>query len=94
MATARLSAAEGHAVAINYRSDATAAEKVRAEVESVGAKAMVVQADTGVESDIMHMFEEVDRNLGTVTGQEQCRYTWPRGRFDALSAGDIDRGLR
>ncbi|MEC9182691.1 MAG: SDR family NAD(P)-dependent oxidoreductase, partial [Pseudomonadota bacterium] len=61
-ATARLSAAEGHAVAINYRSDATAAEKVRAEVESVGAKAMVVQADTGVESDIMHMFEEVDRN--------------------------------
>lgn len=32
-ATARLRAAEGHAVAINYRSDATAAEKVRAEVE-------------------------------------------------------------
>ncbi len=93
-ATARLSAAEGHAVAINYRSDATAAEKVRAEVESVGAKAMVVQADTGVESDIMRMFEEVDRNLGTVTGLvNNAGIHGPRGRLDALSAGDIDRVL-
>ena len=93
-ATARLCAAEGHAVAINYRKDADAAEEVCLEVKSAGVEAVTVQADTGVEADIMRMFDEVDRTLGVVTNLiNNAGIHGPRGRLDALSAADIDRVL-
>ena len=93
-ATARLCAAEGHAVAINYRKDAAAAEEVCLEVKSAGVEAVTVQADTGVEADIMRMFDEVDRTLGVVTNLiNNAGIHGPRGRLDALSAADIDRVL-
>ena len=93
-ATARLCAAEGHAVAINYRKDAAAAEEVCLEVKSAGVEAVTVQADTGVEADIMRMFDEVDRTLGVVTNLiNNAGIHGPRGRLDALSAADIDHVL-
>ena len=92
--TARLCAADGHAVAINYHSDAPAAERVRAEIESVGGTAIVVQGDTGIEADILRMFETVDRALGTITGLvNNAGIHGPRGRLDALGADDISRVL-
>jgi NAD(P)-dependent dehydrogenase (short-subunit alcohol dehydrogenase family) len=93
-ATARLCAADGHAVAINYRGDADAAERVRAEIESAGGTAIAVQADTGIEADILRMFEAVDQVLGTVTGLvNNAGIHGPRGRLDALGADDISRVL-
>ena len=67
-ATARLCAAEGHAVAVNYCNDAEAAESVCAAVKAAGARAFPARADTGNEDDILAMFEAVDRELGPVTG--------------------------
>jgi NAD(P)-dependent dehydrogenase (short-subunit alcohol dehydrogenase family) len=93
-ATARLCAADGHAVAINYRSDAHAAECVRAAIESAGGTAIAVQGDTGIEADILRMFETVDRAFGTVTGLvNNAGIHGPRGRLDALGADDIFRVL-
>ena len=93
-ATARLCAADGHVVAINYRSDADAAERVRTEIESAGGSAISVQGDTGVEADILRMFETVDQALGTVTGLvNNAGIHGPRGRLDALDADDISRVL-
>ena len=57
-------------------------------------RAVTVQADTGVEADIMRMFDEVDRTLGVVTNLiNNAGIHGPRGRLDALSAADIDRVL-
>ncbi len=93
-ATALLCAADGHAVAINYRSNAEAAETVRQTIESAGGKAIVVQADTGIEADIQRMFREVDSALGPLTGLvNNAGIHGPRGRVDTLAAEEIDRVL-
>jgi NAD(P)-dependent dehydrogenase (short-subunit alcohol dehydrogenase family) len=93
-ATALLCAADGDAVAINYRSDADAAERVRTEIEMAGGTAIAVKGDIGIEADILHMFETVDRVLGTVTGLvNNAGIHGPRGRLDALGTDDIFRVL-
>ena len=64
-ATARLAAAHGWDVAINYARDAAAAEVVAADVRAVGRRALLVQADVGDDAQVVAMFQQVDRELGT-----------------------------
>jgi NAD(P)-dependent dehydrogenase (short-subunit alcohol dehydrogenase family) len=66
-ATARLAAARGYAVCVNYARRADAAERVAADCRAAGVRAVAVQADVGVESDVVRLFEETDRDLGRVT---------------------------
>lgn len=66
-ATARLAAARGYAVAVNYRERGDAAEALVGEIERAGGRAIAVQADVGREADIVRMFEEVDARLGRLT---------------------------
>ena len=66
-ATARLAAAQGYDVAVNYMQDKAAAEAVAAEVEAAGRKAVAVQADVSVEDDVERMFVAVDKSLGRLT---------------------------
>ena len=66
-ATARLAAARGFSVGVNYLGNRTAAERVAAEIESSGAKAIAVRADVGEEAEVAKLFETVDRELGPVT---------------------------
>jgi NAD(P)-dependent dehydrogenase (short-subunit alcohol dehydrogenase family) len=66
-ATARLAAVRGYAVCLNYRENRAAAELVARELESSGARAVAVQADVSVESDVVRLFETCDRELGTVS---------------------------
>lgn len=63
-ALARLAAADGYAVCINYRRDAGAAQHVVDEILKAGGKAMSVAGDIGVEADVMAMFQAVDQQLG------------------------------
>ncbi|WP_110708280.1 SDR family oxidoreductase [Salinicola sp. CR57] len=65
-ATAIMAAQKGYAVAVNYRSDKASADKVVAEIESDGGRAIAVQADVVDEAAIVAMFETVDRELGRV----------------------------
>jgi NAD(P)-dependent dehydrogenase (short-subunit alcohol dehydrogenase family) len=65
--TARLCAASGYAVAVNYRVNAAAAESVVAELSSRGGRAIAVQADVSVEDDVVRMFRAVDEQLGRLT---------------------------
>ena len=67
-ATARLAAARGYAVCVNYRSNAAAAASVVEEIAATGAKAIAVQADVAIESDVVRLFETCDRELGRLTG--------------------------
>ncbi|MDF3920144.1 SDR family oxidoreductase [Salinicola salarius] len=63
-ATAIMAAQKGYAVAVNYRSDKASADKVVAEIEADGGRAIAVQADVVDEAAIVAMFETVDRELG------------------------------
>ena len=65
--TAKLAAAQGYDVAVNYKSDAASAASVVDAVKAAGGKAVAIQADMAVEGDIERMFKETDGALGRVT---------------------------
>jgi NAD(P)-dependent dehydrogenase (short-subunit alcohol dehydrogenase family) len=65
-AVALLAAAKGYAVAVNYASNARAADEVVRAIVSKGGRAIAVQADVAREDDILAMFAAVDR-LGPLT---------------------------
>lgn len=63
-AIARLAAARGYAVAVNYRKRAEEAEKLVAEL---GQPAVAMRADLSRESEVVRLFTELDR-LGPLYG--------------------------
>lgn len=65
--TARLAAQRGYAVCVNYLQDRAAAEAVVGAIVHDGNKAIAVQADIGVEDEVVRLFEKVDRDLGPLT---------------------------
>ena len=54
----------GADVAINYHSDAESASKVKAAIEALRRKAIVVQGDVGTEADAERLFDETVEALG------------------------------
>ena len=67
-ATARLAAARGWDVAINYTQDATAAQAVATDVRAAGRRALVLKGDVGVEADVVALFAAIDREWGPLGG--------------------------
>ena len=63
-ATARLAAARGYAVAVNYRASKKAAEALVDAIAAGGGRAISIQGDVAVESDVKRLFETVDSELG------------------------------
>src|SRR5215470_6237266 len=63
-ATARLAAARGYAVAINYLGRRDAAEAVAADVRQSGRRAAVIQADIGSPADVARLFATLDAEFG------------------------------
>ena len=66
-ATALMGALRGYAVCVNYTSNARAAASVVERIDALGGRAMAVQADVASESDVVRLFETVDRELGRVS---------------------------
>ncbi len=66
-ATARLAAARGYAVCVNYQGNAEAADSVVRDIAAAGGRAVALQADMAVEDEVLRLFETVDRELGPVT---------------------------
>ena len=66
-ATALLAAQRGYSVCVNYRSNQAAAERVVNAIESAGGRAIGVQADVSVESEVEKLFETCDQALGRLT---------------------------
>jgi NAD(P)-dependent dehydrogenase (short-subunit alcohol dehydrogenase family) len=86
-ATARLAARAGYDVAVNYVSNADAAERVIAEVRAAGRKAVALQGDMGKERDIERVFDEAARALGPVTHfVHSSGIIGPGSRLDEASA--------
>jgi NAD(P)-dependent dehydrogenase (short-subunit alcohol dehydrogenase family) len=65
--TAKLAAARGYDVAINYMSRAEAAEDVAAAVKKAGGGAVTLQGDMTKEEDILRVFEQTTQALGPLT---------------------------
>jgi NAD(P)-dependent dehydrogenase (short-subunit alcohol dehydrogenase family) len=65
--TARLAGARGYDVAVNYKSNATAAAGVVAVVQASGGKAVAIAGDTALEDDIERIFNTTVEKLGPLT---------------------------
>ena len=65
-AIARAAARDGYDVCVNFVRDEAAAGQVADDVRAAGRRAVVVQADTGREADIMRMFETAESALGSI----------------------------
>ena len=63
-ATALQAARAGYAVAVNYQTNASAADQVVRQIRALGAQAIAVQADVAVEEQVLAMFATVDAQLG------------------------------
>ena len=62
--TARLAGERGYAVCVNYLRDLEAAAAVADSIEQAGGNAIAVQADIGVEADVLRLFETAEKELG------------------------------
>jgi NAD(P)-dependent dehydrogenase (short-subunit alcohol dehydrogenase family) len=90
-AVARKAAQAGFDVAINYVSDAAAAESVAADVRAAGRRALVIKGDVSVEADVVAMFEAVDTGLGPLTALvNNAGITGRTSRLD-VAAPDVIR---
>ena len=67
-ATAVLAGQQGWAVAVNYASNVSAANRVVQQIQDAGGTAIAVQADVGDEAQVLRMFAEVDNQLGRISG--------------------------
>jgi NAD(P)-dependent dehydrogenase (short-subunit alcohol dehydrogenase family) len=86
-ATARLAAADGYGVAVNYVRDEAAAAAVVADIEKTGGRAVAIQADVSREQDVERLFSTIDRTLGRLTHLVfNSGVTGPVSRIDALAA--------
>jgi NAD(P)-dependent dehydrogenase (short-subunit alcohol dehydrogenase family) len=66
-ATARMAAAAGYAVCVNYRVDSVAASAVADDIIGGGGRAITVRADVADEDAVRHMFAVTDAELGAPT---------------------------
>src|SRR6185436_1250771 len=89
--TARLAAASGWDVAINFRERSDAAEALTAEIASNGRRAVAVRGDVAKESDVIAMFEAAERLLGPITGLVNSAGDSTNSRVDAINADDLER---
>lgn len=91
-AVARLAAGRGHAVAVAFRSDREAAEKLVTELQAGSVRALAVPADVAVEADVVELFRQVDARLGPVTGLVNAAgYAEPQSRVEAMTGERLRR---
>lgn len=91
-ATARLAAGRGYAVCVNYRTREDEADLLVTSLQDGGGRAIAVQADISSESDVLRLFETVDRELGCITALVNNAATLERQmRLDEMDAARLER---
>jgi NAD(P)-dependent dehydrogenase (short-subunit alcohol dehydrogenase family) len=93
-ATARLAARRGYAVCVNYLHNSAAAQTVVNEIRAAGAKAIAVGGDVASEQDVVHLFQECDRQLGPLTALvNNAGIVARQSRVEAMDAARLQRML-
>jgi len=94
-ATARLAAAGGWRVAVNYVVNAEAAERLVAEIAAAGGDAFAVRGDVGEEQDVVAMFAAVDARFGRLDALvNNAGIVTPKSRVDGMDAERLLRVMR
>jgi NAD(P)-dependent dehydrogenase (short-subunit alcohol dehydrogenase family) len=93
-ATAKLLAARGHPVLVNYAQDEVAADAVVAAIERAGGKAVAWRGDVSSEADVVAMFEAAAREFGYVSGLvNNAGVTGGFARVRDVSTASVERVL-
>lgn len=88
---ARLGAAAGYSVCVNYARSHDAAERLVAQLRDEGRRAIAVQADVADRTQAEEMFRVVDRELGTVTALvNNAGITGPLTPVEAIGEAALD----
>lgn len=91
-ATARLAAARGYAVCLNYLHRREPAEEVVRYITDRNGQAAAIQADIGSEADVVSLFRQADCQLGSVKALVNNAATLDRqSRLDSIEASRIER---
>jgi len=91
-ATARLAAARGYAVCINYLRDRSAAEAVVQDLRDDGGRAIAVPGDVASEPDVLRLFQETDRSFGLLAALvNNAGIVVTRSRVEAMAATRLER---
>ena len=93
-ATARLAAARGYAVCVNYLKNRAAAEALVADIEATGGQAIALGADVAEEAQVVELFNSVDAQLGTLTALvNNAGILETQMRVDEMDAARLNRIL-
>jgi len=91
-ACARLGAAEGYRVCVNYRTAPELADAVVADIRQAGGEAIAVGADVAEETEVVAMFERVDRELGPLTALvNNAAFSPAYGPLDRVTQASLAR---
>ena len=85
--TAKLAAARGYDVAVNYKSNSNAAASVVAAVKAAGGNATAIQGDMAIEADIERVFDETASKLGPIT--HFLHSSGVSGKYSRLDEADV-----
>ena len=91
-ATARLAAARGYAVCVNFLRDHDAAQAVVRDIRNDGGRAIAVPGDVASEADVVRLFQECDRSLGPLAALvNNAGIVATRSRVEAMDAARLQR---
>lgn len=91
-ATAKLLAAHGFPVAVNFATNRTAADHVVQGIVAAGGRAAAIQADVAREEDILRLFEETQREWGAIGGLvNNAGIIGGLGRVESITARTLEQ---
>lgn len=91
-ASAKLAAARGYAVCVNYQQDQDSAEQVVSLITSKAGSAIAIQADISSEPAVISLFKEVDSRLGPISALINNAATLePQMRLDSMELSRMQR---
>ena len=65
-ATALGAAKRGYRVALSYLGNVAAANEIVQKIQQTGGEAIAIQADVGIEADVLRLFKAVDEKMGNL----------------------------
>jgi len=91
-ATAMLAADRGYAVCVNYLHNQEAADNIVRAIEKLGERAIAVAANIAVETEVIHLFDQVDKELGRITALvNNAGILAPQMRLESMDADRLNQ---
>jgi NAD(P)-dependent dehydrogenase (short-subunit alcohol dehydrogenase family) len=93
-AVARLAGPRGYAVAVNFNSGESEAEKVAGDILNGGGRAIAIRADISREEEILRLFQTAERDLGPIKALvNNAGITGGFARVENVTASAIEKTL-